>query len=393
VQALADLINAIEFDQALALGSLRQGVLDAVAVTTKAQVSPPPARTSIDVVARSRDFLTFRNEARGYALLDFDTKNMSAVVKERLAAAGGFVAALESVAPVLKGAARVMRASTSTGLYRTKDGHRFVDSGGIHLYVAVKDAGDIPRFVKSLHERCWLAGLGNIAVSKAGSALNRSIVDAAVATPEHLCFEGAPPLGAGLAQDLDARRPQAHEGEWLDTWASCPTLSVVEFAKLGELQAKAKREVADECARVRAVWLAERTSEIAKRCGISETAARKIAEKHAKGILLPDIELEFCRFGKVTVADVLADPQRFVNEPLADPLEGTRNDRQAAMVLRRREGRFLSTRSFTAGRLSSCDSTPRRSAESCSAPCRLKQPRPQLRTSSAPISTRSNSML
>ncbi len=35
------------------------------------------------------------------------------------------------------------------------------------------------------------------------------------------------------------------------------------------------------------------------------------------------LELEFDHLGTVSVADVLADPERFIDETLADPLEGT----------------------------------------------------------------------
>jgi hypothetical protein len=66
-------------------------------------------------------------------------------------------------------------------------------------------------------------------------------------------------------------------------------LNALERSRLEKLQTEAKLLNA-ECARVRTAYLAERTKEIATRCGITEEAARKIAIKHAGGVLLPAIE-------------------------------------------------------------------------------------------------------
>jgi hypothetical protein len=247
---------------------------------------------------------------------------------------------LGTVIPELKDTACVVRASTSAGLFRTDTGQRFADSGGIHLYLGIKDVSDSERFLKTLHDRCWLVGLGWYAISAAGTLLVRSIIDRAVATPEHLCFEGPPPLGPGLAQDQAARMPRVINGNWLDTRAACPPLNALEQFRLKELQTKAAFALNAERARVRATWLKQRGTEIATRCGISEEAARRIAIKQANGVLLPAVELTFAdpTIGIVTVGDVLADPDKYVDKPLADPWEGPSYGRQTAKVLRRPDG-------------------------------------------------------
>ena len=48
----------------------------------------------------------------------------------------------------------------------------------MHGYIVVKDGADIPRAIKTLHERAWLKGYGWGWVSAAGRSLRRSIVDA-----------------------------------------------------------------------------------------------------------------------------------------------------------------------------------------------------------------------
>jgi len=337
VQALAELIKTMASNQALALGSMRPDLPAQVAVTTKGALN---GGTALGIISRSREYLAFDEGRRGFCLGDFDRKGITAEVQDKLEQNGGFVAALATVIPELKTTGYVVRVSTSAGLFRTDTGQRFADSGGIHLYLQIKDVSDSKRFLKTLHDRCWLRGLGWYWVGKAGQLLERSIIDHTVATPEHLCFEGPPPLGPGLAQDKAARMPKVVNGDWMDTRAACRPLNAIEQSRLKELRTKAAFALNAESARVRTAWLKQRTTEIATRCGITEQAARRIAIKHADGVLLPAVELTLAdpAIGVVTVGDVLADPDKYVDEPLADPWEGPSYGRQTAKVLRRSDG-------------------------------------------------------
>jgi hypothetical protein len=336
VHALAQLIGAMASEQALAPGSMRVDMPAQVRVTTKDKLN---SGTAPDVISRSRDFMTF-TQRRGFVLIDFDRKGITAEVQDKLTQSGGLIAALATVLPELKDTGYVERASTSAGLFRTDTGQRFPDSGGIHLYLQIEDVSDTTRFLNTLHDRCWLAGLGWYWIGKTGALLERSIVDRAVGTPEHLCFEGPPPLGPGLAQNEAIRMSKAVNGGWLDTRAACPPLNALEQSRLKELQTKAAVALRVEASRVREGWLAQRTTEIATRHGITEPAARRIADKHVEGVLTPLVELTFAdpTIGVVMVGDVLAYPDKHVDEPLADPWEGPSYGRQTAKVLRRPDG-------------------------------------------------------
>jgi hypothetical protein len=337
VRAFADLIGAISSDQALALGSMRADTPAQVTVATKKSLN---GRTVPGTISRSREYLTFGEGRRGFCLGDFDRKGITAEVQNKLEQSGGFVAALGMIIPELKNTGYVVRASTSAGLFRTDTGLSFADSGGMHLYLQIKDVSDTKRFLETLHDRCWVAGFGWCWIGKAGQLLERSIIDHAVAMPEHLCFEGPPPLGPGLAQDKAARMPKVVNGTWLDTRTACPPLNAIEQSRLKELQTKAAFALNAERARVRTAWLQQRTEEIASCCGLTFQAAHRIAIKHADGVLLPAIELTFAdpAIATVTVGEVLADPDKYVDEPLADPWEGPSYGRQTAKVLRRPDG-------------------------------------------------------
>jgi hypothetical protein len=207
LREFADLIGSLGMNQAIALGALAADLPDEVRIVPKHKLNGGAA----GIIARTQNFISFRPGQPALMLLDFDIKGQPPQVRQRLAEFGGFWPALVSVLPELTTVARIERASTSAGLFRTDTGNGFPGSGGAHVYLLVKDGTDIPRFLKALHERCWLAGLGWTMVGTAGQLLERSVVDYLVGTPERLVFEGPPVLDWPLAQDLERRRSIVYE--------------------------------------------------------------------------------------------------------------------------------------------------------------------------------------
>jgi hypothetical protein len=348
VPDLAALIDSLESDQAIVLGALRPGLPDEVKVVTKAKLKDGVN----DVIARTADDLVYREGQPAFALLDTDAKGMPDAVAAKVEQAGGIWQALLSVLPELEGVARVERRSTGSGLSRSDTGEPLPGSGNLHVYIAVKDGADIERFLRTFHERCWLAGLGWLMVSKSGALLERSAVDRMVFGPERLVFEGAPILIKPVQQDQESRRPVAVAGTSLDTSALFPPLTIVETAKYRELQAKEEHRLADKVEEVRSAYVDAKAKElVACKPNMTLAAALQVIEHQCEGILLPDVvlpfdddELEGC-----TVGDVLADPDRFVGAVLADPNEGVEYGRGKAMILRRSDG-TLFINSFAHGR-------------------------------------------
>ena len=157
--------------------------------------------------------------------------DVSELVAPQATQAGGYWPALVSVAPELEHASRVVRRSTSTGISRSDTGQALPGSNGAHIFVLVQDGGDIERFLRTLHDRCWLPGFGWLMAAAGGQLLERSIVDRMVYAPERLVFEGAPILDPPLLQDLASRRATVTDGAPLDTGKACPALTVVEKAR------------------------------------------------------------------------------------------------------------------------------------------------------------------
>ena len=272
---LATLITSCGSDQAIALGTLKPGLPDPVTITTERKLKENPG-----AIARTREFIDYVPGSPGWALIDFDLKGMPPNVVAAIEAAGGMWNALLTVAPGLQRAARVSRASTSAGLYRTDTGEQFAGSGGAHHYVLVKDAGDIERFLRDLHDRCWLHGLGWHLIGRAGQLLDRSLVDRMVAYGERLCFEGAPIIEPPLAQDPSKRIAEAFEGEAIDTGLVVPRLTEYERHRVQEAKAASAEALGKAAAEIRSRHdrtLAEKISAkfgmpLSRRCGWSRRA-------------------------------------------------------------------------------------------------------------------------
>ena len=337
VGQFATLIEHFAPHQAITLGGLRPDLPNEVEVVTKRRLN---GNANPQLVARTREFFTYRPGQSALALIDYDTKGMPPSVADKVGELGGLWPALLSVVPKLAGVGRLERKSTSAGLFRTDTGQKLPSTGGTHIFLAVQDGDDVERFLTTLHARCWLAGFGWMMVGRGGQLLERSIVDRVVGSPERLVFEGPPILDAPLDQDRAARRPFATEGEILDSIAACPPLSILEGARLRELRAKEAVRLKPDTQKARKIFITEQAERLALHTGIAPAAAAQIIERQCAGVLLPDIVLPFDDedLEGCTVAAVLANPGRFVDTTLADPLEGVEYGRGKAKIMRRADG-------------------------------------------------------
>jgi hypothetical protein len=128
---LARIIQSCGSHQAISLGTLREDLSSPVNVTTKARLDQNPV-----AIARARGFIGYRPGCPAFALIDFDSKGMPKEVSDRIDAVGGMWKALLTVARELANAARVSRASTSSGLYRTDTGAPIPGSNGRRRHTA-----------------------------------------------------------------------------------------------------------------------------------------------------------------------------------------------------------------------------------------------------------------
>jgi hypothetical protein len=284
VNDLAKLIENLESNQAIGLGTLRSDLPDEVAIVTKGEAGNGSG------VARTSGNFAYRSGHPALVLFDYDTKGMPTVVAERIKKLGGFWPALVSVLPDLGSVGHVIRSSTSAGLLRTDTGEALPGSSGRHGYVTIKDGADVERFLRTLHDRCWLAGLGWMMVGVGGQLLERSIVDRMVGAAERLVFEGPPVVEPPLRQDAAGRKPQVVDGNVLDSIRACPPLAVVEKQAFDRLKAASSVSLMPERNKARDAFIVNQQQRLMSRTGMPADAARAVIEKQTRGILLASVE-------------------------------------------------------------------------------------------------------
>ena len=280
----------------------------------------------LPVIARTRNYFLWSTGA-GVLMLDYDAPATGDPMDR-----DALRVALATGCPALDSTPAIWRPSAGSCIYRA-DGTELRGIGGQRLYVPVMDASDIPRAGKVLFDRLWLVGFGRYEISKSGSLLQRSLIDASVFQPERLDFCGGAAVGAGLEQRLPEPVIFNPDAPYLDTRAALPDLSADEQARLAEVREAAKTPLlVDEQARVKAVWVAARVDQrLAEKPEPERAAARPKLEATYReavegGRLAPDFELTVkAKGGKATkpikVADALARKDLWHEATCLDPLE------------------------------------------------------------------------
>jgi len=156
----------------------------------------------------------------------------------------------------------------------------------MHVFVLVRDGACVERLLRTLHDRCWLGGLGWLMVGAGGQLLDRSLVDRTVYAGERLVFEGTPVLRAPLVQDVALRAPQVVEGDAVDAAAACPDLTMAERARLRALRQAEAHRLAPDAAASRRTFVDQQVGRVVERAGVTESAARRIVERQCEGVLL-----------------------------------------------------------------------------------------------------------
>jgi hypothetical protein len=339
--ALAKLINTMRQSQALSVGSIKNSngstpVRVVTAKKLKEQNNP-------DSIARTREHIVFRPGARAWMLIDTDSKGMPPEVRAQPTVAGGYWNALLQVAPGLARAERAMRGSTSAGLSHRDTGVRFQGSDGQHNYVLAQDGSDIPRALRALHDRCCLHALGWFLIGSVGQLLERSIIDAAVRSSEHLAFEGPPDVVPPLLQDQDTRVCLPFAGVAIDTRTAIPDLSQAEKQMLQVLKENQRQALEPLAQPIRAAADQRLVEDLIARTGMPRTHAIRQVQARHRGVLGPEIMLTTDYHGAVSVGQILADPEKYIGETLCDPLEGPAYGYTKAQVRRsaRQPGRVF----------------------------------------------------
>lgn len=268
-------------------------------------------------VARSRENFSFPVGQPGVMMNDHDgmAPGMADLSPDE------FRQRLIDAVPVLAQAPMLWRPSTSAGCLGP-DGTMLTPLTKHHAYIPVTDASKIPAAGKALETLLWAHADGWCVVGAAGQALKRTIVDTAVWQPERLDFAGQPVLTHGVTRPNCAGRIYGNEAELFDLERIIELVTPEVVQRAEAAQAKARSVVSEECARVRAIWVAKHAQKFAQRRGLTLARANRTLNRASEHLVLDgSFELTGQGGNTVTVAELLADPEKYHGTRYADPLE------------------------------------------------------------------------
>ncbi len=187
---LKTVIHGLTVNQALTFGVPKGSIAGTkLRVLTKGDVSGKSG-----TIARSREFFEYPDQP-GVMLLDYDPPKHLAEAPDPFELRDMLI----KVVPALAQCDMLISASASSFIYKT-DGSELNGLRGMHIFVRVANASDIPAVGAAIDARCWIKGLGHVETSKSGAKLLRSLIDTTVWQPERLSFDAGADCGPGLYQ-------------------------------------------------------------------------------------------------------------------------------------------------------------------------------------------------
>jgi len=255
-------------------------------------------------IPRSDKYMHWPSGA-GVMLLDYDpSKDGEALCRDEL------LACLAKAAPALADAGHVWFPSSSSHIFH--NGDDLTGLRGQRVYLIVQDASDIPRAGKVLADRLWLAGYGKYEISRAGSLLERTIIDTSVWQTNRLDFAA----GAFCAPPLEQRRgePVVQHGPAIATREALPDLSPEEQSELTGIKQALRAELQDDQQAAKQLYIEDRLSELVGG-GASEdvvNAARQtLIRAIEKSTLTGEFPIHLENGQTVTVGEILDNPAKY----------------------------------------------------------------------------------
>ena len=264
-------------------------------------------------VDRSAETFKF---VQGPAALTFD-HDPSPYATNNLNSPGDVQGVLVKCFPNVFGGAAYVGYYSSSSYLKRPDGTQYSGARGHHTVFAVADASDVRRFSEALFKQLWRHRYGYIFITRSGVMIPRTIFDAKVHEPQQPLFAGGMNCLDGILQERPA--PEIVSGDYVKTGA-LSSLSPGENHEYEKLVAAAKATRQDEADRVRREYRKTEMAVLVGR-GVPEERARRTIEARLGDSLVGDDPLQFAEHGTVTVAEVLAEPQKYNECTLCDPVE------------------------------------------------------------------------
>ncbi len=321
----ANLLQSLSHNQALCYGVAHVSNIRMLSLTEYEKQGKPA-----DAITRTKDRLAWPTGGGGVLMLDYDPQEgQLALSKVQL------LKILIEVMPELEASAYVWWLSSSSLIYNGVE--QLTGIRGQRVYIFVADAQDIPRAGDILFKRLWLAGHGFYMISRAGTALERTLIDASVWQTNRLDFAA----GAQCMPPLEQRRgvPEAHEGAYLDTTMVLPDLTLEEEEDLQEIKDKLKDQIAPNAQVRRAEYIEKEARNLLTSAGkdVSDGALKNakntISRAVQGGVLAGDFIIMLDDKTEITIGELLDNPSKYHKRNTLDPLEPEYNGHKIVGIL------------------------------------------------------------
>ena len=310
-----------------------------VAITTDAELcglAVSPQRAGMPLVARTKEHFRWPSGA-GLMMLDYDPPEGADPMKP-----SDLVEALRHAVPELGDVALLWEPSASSCIYDADTDEEVRGVAGQRLYLPVTQADRIPEIGRVLFDRLVLAGYGRIELSAAGSKLRRTLVDAAVWSPERFDFICAD-TGDGLVRrPAESKIFPAANGDdnaWLDPDRVRP-LTNAEQERLREIWRDLEAAAEPRAKEVREAAALRRACEELPNGTEEQISARaqQLAAAVANDRLPDDLLLHFHDGRRATVAEARTNAKDYHGATLADPLDPDGDPRCAQFYAHNKDG-------------------------------------------------------
>lgn len=317
---LATILNNLNTSQAVLYGVTAK---PSVKVCTKSAYTELSQDEKAQHVTRSNDHFNWGSNA-GVLMLDYDP----ATGAEPLTQAQ-FLDCIRGVVPELDSLSYVSGYSSSS--FINNGSEAITAEKGQRLYLIIKDASDTERAGKVLFDRLRLAGHASFEISRAGTLLERSVIDSSVWQPSRFDFASK----ADCIAPINTTRPDftANDGAVLDTAKVLLGLTQAEQTQLASIVARNRENLRQDIAEIKATYVIEQAAKQLKSQGIENPTAEQQDAAHAAvnraldtDILRGDFIITLHDKSEVSVLEILDNPIKYHNAVCKDPLEPEYNN-------------------------------------------------------------------
>jgi len=214
--------------------------------------------------------------------------------------------------------------STSSCLFHKSK--ELVGVKGMHFYILIEDASQIPRVGKWINERLWLSGIGRFEVSKSGTLLERPLFDSSVWQTNRIDFCAGAKCKSGIEQQRGNPMLIQNGAEAINP-NTLLDISPEDKQKIEMFKSSARALMQDLSRATKEDWLFDRKREYrAKNPHINDAklhilTSRALEQSELAGdweleVQLPGNQSEFVSVGKI-----LENRNEFHGRFTKDPLE------------------------------------------------------------------------